>query len=193
MSKDKSGARTNELLAEEKWEEARALIREELISEPENHWLVTQLGVTYYEQKQYAEALQHFEKSLKLVDDCPLTLWNLAGTLDALGKPSEAMPVYTSLLKSKVSPKDDPCWESDGWADQLKTDCVYRLGVCFEHLGKRDRAEWCYQQYVQLVLTGINGSYSLDSVMRRIRSIQPPSHSADATSQFAEIAQRVFA
>jgi tetratricopeptide (TPR) repeat protein len=193
MTGDKDGSRTNRLLAEEKWEEARALIQQELESEPMNHWLLTQLGVTYYEQKRYHDALGYFEESLKLVPDCPLTLWNLAGVLDALDRSVEAVPIYTSLLKSRMSPQSDACWESDQWADELKTDCVYRIGVCFEHLGNRDRAEWCYRRYVQLTLAGINGSYSLDGVMTRIRSIHPVApHSADAASQLQEVVDAIM-
>ena len=45
-----------------------------------------------------------------IVPDCPLTLWNLAGTLDALGKYVDAIRIYVRLLESDDSPETDPCW-----------------------------------------------------------------------------------
>jgi tetratricopeptide (TPR) repeat protein len=102
--------------------------------------------------------LPFFQAALAIVPDCPLALWNLAGTLDALGKPAEAIPLYTWLLESDKSPEEDPCWESREWTESLKADCVYRLGVCFEHLGQVEKAEECYRQYLNLLLSRIRGT-----------------------------------
>src|SRR5438094_233377 len=80
--KDKIGA----LLQRGAWEDARKLLERERERNPEDHWLLTQLGVTFYEQQHHDQALPLFQASLQIVPDCPLTLWNLAGTLDAIGK-----------------------------------------------------------------------------------------------------------
>jgi len=133
--------------------------------------VLTQLGVIFYEQRRYQEALELFLTSRRIVSDCPLTLWNLAGALDALGKSAQAVRIYTWLLDSKKSPEEDPCWESKEWTDALKTDCVYRLGLCFQHMGKKHKAEQCYRQYLDLLLVGIEGSYSAEDVMRKIRGL----------------------
>ena len=81
------------------------------------------------------------------------------------------MAIYTRLLKANTSPDKDPCWESKEWADALKADCMYRLGLCFEHLGTREVAEHCYLQYMNLLATGIEGAYSVDDVLARIRRL----------------------
>src|SRR5208282_2496201 len=159
----------NDLIRREEWDEARRLLVREHDKEPSNHWVLTQLGVTYYEQRRYEEALPFFRASKKIVPDCPLTLWNLAGTLDSLGKHTQAMRIYTSILRSKTSPDDDPCWESVEWADALKADCVYRLGVCFQHLGKKRKAEICYGQFLNLLSIGIEATYSIEDVKRQVR------------------------
>ena len=110
-----------------------------------------------------------FLASRAIVADCPLTLWNLAGALDALGNSVDAIRIYTWLLESKKSSTEDPCWESKAWTDALKTDCVYRLGICFQKQGQKETAEDCFRQYIELLLTGIDGSYSIDEAMRQIR------------------------
>src|SRR5581483_9709101 len=153
--------------------EARKLLAGELAKEPDHHWLLTQIGVTLYEQRRYAEALRRFVAALEIVADCPLTLWNLAGTLDAMGKPAAAIPIYSWLLESDRSPADDPCWESREWTDALKTDCVYRLGVCLQHLGKKDAAAHGFRQYVNLLALGMTGSYPAADALRQIHNLHP--------------------
>lgn len=103
--------------------------------------------------------------------DCPLTLWHLAGVLDALGRHREALSIFVSLLKAKKLPDEDPCWESEQWTERLKADCVYSAGICFQNLGKKKKAEQCYREYVNLLLTGIEGSYTLDDVKRDLAAV----------------------
>jgi tetratricopeptide (TPR) repeat protein len=176
MAASKNHRTIDTLLQQEAWDEARQHIEKALAASPDNHWLLTQLGVTYYEQRQHREALRHFLNALEIVPDCPLTLWNLAGALDALDKPERAIPIYTWLLRSKKSPDDDPCWESAEWRDALKTDCVYRLGVCFQHLEQWESAEHCFRQYINLLLTRMQGTYTFDDAARHIREIHTKRH-----------------
>jgi tetratricopeptide (TPR) repeat protein len=182
MAKANFSDRINDLFRQDEWEKARQLLERERQKDPHDHWLLTQLGVTFYEQKRYEESLQLFLASLRIVADCPLTLWHLAGTLDALGKHTDAWRIYTWLLESKRSPEEDPCWETQQWADSLKTDTVYRLGVCFQNLGKRKEAEDCYRQYLNLLLIGADGTYSIEEVTHRIRGL----HGADEHGSMEE-------
>lgn len=165
------GAQIDGLIANEQWVKARALIEKELKRAPDSHWLLTQLGETYYEQRQYKKALGLFLKSLEIVADCPLTLWHLAGTLDALGYYTEALRIFTWLLESKKTPSDDACWESTAWTDALRTDCVYGIGICLQHLARKDKAEACFRRYVDLLLAGAAGSYPIGDALDRIRSL----------------------
>ena len=91
------------------WPQARQLLQLELKREPDNHWLLTQVGVTLYEERRYKSAMKQLAHSIRIVPDCPLTLWNLAGTLDALGRPEQAIPVYVRLIRSTTTASDDPC------------------------------------------------------------------------------------
>jgi len=159
------------LFAAEQWKAARARLERERLKKPDDHWVLTQIGVTHYEEKNYVEALELFLQSLRIVGDCPLTLWNVAGALDALGNTRAALRVYTSLVNSKVSPKKDPCWESQEWSDALKADCVFRIGACFEELGQKETAEHCFAQYLALRSLGIEGIYSADEALARMQSL----------------------
>jgi tetratricopeptide (TPR) repeat protein len=163
--------RVNDLFRKGEWAKARKLLEAERKRNPNDHWVLTQLGVTYYEQKRYAESLALFLASRNIVPDCPLTLWNLAGALDALGEYTAAKDIYLWLLEADRSPADDACWESSAWADALRADAVYRLGITYEHLGERRKAEQFFRQYLDLLLTGIEGTYSAEDVTRRVRAL----------------------
>jgi tetratricopeptide (TPR) repeat protein len=165
------GDQINDFIENEQWVKARALIEKELKREPDSHWLLTQLAETYYEQRLYKKALGPLLKSLDIVADCPLTLWHLAGTLDALGYYTGALRIFTWLLESQKTSSDDPCWESAAWTDALKTDCVYRIGICLQHLGRMDKAEACFRRYVNLLLVGAAGAYPIGDAMDRIREL----------------------
>src|SRR5260370_22648315 len=120
MARDAVNAQINDLFRKDRWNEARKLLERELTKDPDNHWLLTQIGVTLYEQHRYKEALRLLQKSRKILDDCPLTLWNLAGTFDALGRPAKAARIFTRLLNCKVSPEEDPCWKARSGRKRLR-------------------------------------------------------------------------
>jgi tetratricopeptide (TPR) repeat protein len=171
MAHDTVSDRVNDLFRRDQWTAARRLLEAEQKKSPGDHWVLTQLGVTFYEQKKYKSALKQFLASVKIVPTCPLTLWNLAGALDSLGNYSAAKDIYTWLLESTTSPEDDPCWESKAWTDALKADAVYRLGLCYDHLGDRRKADTCFRRYLDLLLAGIDGTYSAEDVTGRIRRL----------------------
>ncbi len=166
------GEQINDLIVSERWEQARALIKQELEKEPDSHWLLTQLAETYYEQRKYKKALALLLKSREIVPDCPLTLWHLAGTLDALAYHLGALRLYTWLLQSQKTSEDDPCWESAEWTDALKTDCVYRIGVCYRNLKRKEMAESCFRRYVDLLLAGAAGSYPIGDVITDLQDVR---------------------
>jgi tetratricopeptide (TPR) repeat protein len=171
MAKLKPADRIEDLLQSGEWAAARSLLERERDKSPDDHRILTQLGTTFYELEEYEEALPLFLASLKLGACCPLTLWNLAGTLDALGKHREAAGIYTWLLECELSPDADPCWEAGEWADALKTDCVYRLADCLRQQGLEKAAEHCFRQYVELFLLGIDGSYPVEDALCQIRDL----------------------
>ncbi len=191
MATRRIGQQIDDLIHAEQWEQARTLIEKALKKEPESHWLLTQLGETYYEQRQYKKALELLLHSRDILPDCPLTLWHLANTLDALGYHGGAIRLYTWLLRSKKTAKDDPCWESEAWANALKTDCIYRLGLCFKHCGREDRAAYCLRKYLALQVVGSEGSYSIDDARRHLQELHKGKHAA-VEQELQETVDRVL-
>ena len=58
------------LIEADDWPTARHAIRAELRSDPKNHWLLTRLGLTYYEEKDYKQALEGVKLSADLATNC---------------------------------------------------------------------------------------------------------------------------
>jgi hypothetical protein len=71
-----------------------------------------------------------------------------------------------------------PAGESVEWTDALKTDCVFRMGVCFEHLKRNNLAEYCFRKYIGILSLGMDGSYSIEEARTRLRELQKSKRTA---------------
>ena len=60
-------------------------MRANLKKEPDNHWLLTRLGLTYYEERAYGASLSYERRALNLAPHCPRAFWDDAGSLQKLG------------------------------------------------------------------------------------------------------------
>jgi hypothetical protein len=47
----------NALFATKNWAEARKLLQSQLCKQPDNHWLLTRISTTFYEERYYKKAL----------------------------------------------------------------------------------------------------------------------------------------
>jgi hypothetical protein len=59
--------------------------------------LLTRLSVTYYEQKQYQKSLKCVVEALRVAPNCPLAIWDYAGTLDMLNRKKRAFKFTNGL------------------------------------------------------------------------------------------------
>lgn len=160
------------LIESENWEAARRAIRNDLARRPDDHWLLTRLGLTYYEQRRYKTALQYSEKALKLVPQCPLALWDHAGTLDMLGREAEAVKIYTKLIGRGVQRlANGQCGEGVRWARGLVADCWYRLAGCHDGLGDRPAAVRAIRKHLKLRTTGSKSTYSIKSARELLKTL----------------------
>ena len=190
--------------AREKWKEARALLEKEMKKRggEADHWLLTRLATTYYEERQYKKALQLDDKARALAPDCPLVLWDYAGTLDALGRSEEAISIYMSLiLRGPEKVGREECGEGLEWAISLLTDCFYRVSVCLKHLHRPQPAWQFFLWYAQLVTAGAQSIYAqahseiikhvLD-VVREHPGERPPRSPRKGLKEFGKQAERLL-
>jgi hypothetical protein len=161
--------RINTLFAKEQWAKARELIGKELGRAPDSHWLLARLSTAYHEERKYPKALEVARQAEQLAPECPLVLWDLAGALDATGDFEGALEMYRKLIRrGPIAIGNDECGEGLAWAISLLVDCVYRVGLCLEHLGKIADALLFYHNFLELRSGWQGGIYSSEDAERRI-------------------------
>lgn len=137
-------------LDQEKWPQARKLILKELKKNPKDHWYLTRLSTTYYEEKKYKKALELSQKAYRIAPYCPLVLWDLAGSFDMLKRYPEAIKIWKKLLEKGVqSIAHDQCGEGMRQAKSLLNDCRYRIGAAFLKMGRKKEAKKYYKLYIK--------------------------------------------
>lgn len=160
------------LLRDEKWDEAEAVIKENLEELPDHHWWLARLSAVYYEQCKYAEALEVIEKARLIAPHCPLVLWDYAGSLDMLGREEEAIKIWKALLRRGVEKiAFDECGEGIRWAKSLLIDCLYRIGLSYARLGRKALAVKYIKKHIAQRKPGIPSIYSLKMVRKKLQQI----------------------
>ena len=171
-SEKRAAARIERAIAADKWLEARTLIREELRRDPRNHWLLTRLSLTYYEQKQYRKSLRYVVQALQIAPYCPLAVWDYAGTLDMLNRKKKALQIFQWLISwGEKGIAFGECGEGLRFARSLVADCYYRIARIYEERRERAKAIRAYKQHFLFRRRGAWSIYPLSEVKRRFASL----------------------
>lgn len=119
-----------------KWKSARRQIERELRLAPNDHWLLTRLGTTYYEDGEYKRALRISQRAVRLAPKCPLVLWDYACSLDMVSRHQEAIALWKRLLRRGVKAVAyGEHGEGIRWSRSLLNDCRYRIALSYRKQG----------------------------------------------------------
>jgi len=161
------------LIAKEDWTRARKVIKASLRRDPSSHWLLTRLGLTYYEEFDYKRALKYHEEALRQEPECPLAKWDHAGALDMLGRLDEAISEYSELLDRGIDEiAHGDCGEGVAWASRLFADCHYRLASCHFKKGQIDRAKSSIASLRESLSKGAGTIYSHEEIDKLATKIE---------------------
>jgi tetratricopeptide (TPR) repeat protein len=164
-------------ITRENWGNARKLIKAELRRDPDNHWLLIRLSLTYYEQREYSTALGFSSDALKAAPFCPLVLWNHAGTLQMLGRTNEALAIYQRLIRRGVDRiAFDACGEGMALARGMVADCHYRLADCYKTLKKPRQAVDAYKRHLAMRGPGCRSIYAISAVRKELNDLDQSLH-----------------
>ncbi len=169
---NRATARIEQAIAADNWPQARKLIREELRHDRTNHWLLTRLSLTYYEQKQYRKSLQYVVQALQIAPYCPLAVWDYAGTMDMLRRKRRALQIFqwlTSWGEKRIAYGE--CGEGIRFARSLIADCYYRIARIHQERRERDKAKRAYRQHLLRRKHGVRSIYPLSEVKRQYASL----------------------
>jgi tetratricopeptide (TPR) repeat protein len=164
-----------ELIKAQDWAAARQAIRRKLRLAPENHWLLTRLGLTFYEEKRYKRALKYSLLALAVKPSCPLALWDYGGCLDMLNQDRAALTVYKQLIRRGLHAiAFGDCGEGLAWARGLLVDCHYRAAHCYAALGRPGLATRSLERHVALRGPGCRSIYPIAIIRRELRELKTP-------------------
>jgi tetratricopeptide (TPR) repeat protein len=171
--KKRAAAMIERAIAANDWPKARRLIREELRQNRGDHWLLTRLSLTYYEQKQYRKSLQYVTQALQIAPHCPLAVWDYAGTLDMLGQKRKALQTFEWLISwGEKTIAYGECGEGIRFARSLIADCYYRIARIYEERRERGKALRAYRQHLRRRKRGVRSIYPLSDVRRKYAAVQ---------------------
>jgi len=170
---NRAAATIERAIAANDWPKARRLIRERLREERDNHWLLTRLSLTYYEQKQYRKSLRYVTQALQIAPYCPLAVWDYAGTLDMLGRKKKALQIFQWLISwGEKAIAYGECGEGMRFARSLIADCYYRIACIHEERRERGKAMRAYRQHLRRRKPGVGSIYPLSEARRRYAALQ---------------------
>jgi len=173
-AKETMSAAIERAIAKDDWAKARSLIQSALRKEPNSHWLLTRLALTYYEEREYEKALRYSQKALLLQPNCPLALWDCAGALSMLGRHREAMDIYRRLIRRGAeSIANGDCGEGIAQARGLVADCWYRISKCHLASGAKRSARIALQKHILLRGAGCRSIYSIRDVKSEMDRLAP--------------------
>jgi tetratricopeptide (TPR) repeat protein len=165
--------RIEKAIGAEDWARARRMIQIELRRCPKDHWLLSRLALTHYEERRYKRALYWDAKALREAPYCPLAIWGYAGSLDMLGRTREALVLYRWLLnRGELSLAHGECGEGIERARSLVTDCHYRIARIWEKKRQWKKALAEYEEYLTRRSDGHGSIYSLREVSTRYERVR---------------------
>jgi len=171
------GKRIEAYIQRHDWPGARRLIQSQLRREPGDHWLLTRLSLTYYEQYDYRRALYITKKAIKRAPRCPLVLWDHAGALHMLNCQREAIAIYRRLVaRGPRSIATGECGEGLAQARGLVSDSLYRLGQCYADIGRPKTAVVMLKKALAMRGPGCHSIYPLPEVRTKANQIRRGMH-----------------
>ncbi|MEK7678740.1 MAG: tetratricopeptide repeat protein [Deltaproteobacteria bacterium] len=150
------------------WLAARRMLEIGLQAGPDDHWLRSRLGVTYYEMGDYPTALEHIAQAKALAPNCPIVLWGLAGTLQQMGRHETAAGLYGALVKRQAGwLAKETCLQSRALAKGLIADCHFRLSRSLGALGRKEEGDTAFLEHLDMRGPGCYSIYPLDKFPKR--------------------------
>lgn len=154
------------------YDQAIRFIKSKLRLEPRNHWLLTRLGTAYYEKHEYKKALIYCKRALQIKLNCPLALWDYAGTISSLGRKKEAINIWAKIINRGITRiAYDECGEGLIFAKSLINDCRYRIGLDYFDSKEPELAKKFLNEYLRNRAKKVKSIYLKSDAINRLKKL----------------------
>jgi len=155
------------------YQSAKELLILELESHTNDHWLLAELAISFYELRDYKTALTYSEKAINLAPDCPLTMDYHAIILFANEEPEKALEIWNKLLNKGVDEiAHGQCGEGKRFAKSLINDIRFRLGDVYLQLKNKEKALESYKSHLNNRQRGIYSNFTKREVKNEIVTLE---------------------
>jgi tetratricopeptide (TPR) repeat protein len=157
----------------ENWKKARESIYFELLRKPQDHWLMTRLSMTYYEEYDYKNSLKISTEAFKIAPNCPLVLWDYAAALQMNKMGKDALIIWKKIItKGEYKIANDECGEGLKWARSLINDCRFRIGMYYVHEKKIKLGYRYLLQHLKVRKLRMGSIYNLKMIKKQILKLE---------------------
>ncbi len=145
--------------------EARELLEEWLVENPNNVWILIQIAHIYWNMKDYDKAFSYSSRALALDHIEPLTLWYHSLILESLGFVNQAYNIWEFLLQRPAHIIGEiDCGEGINWARNLQVDCLYKMATLTLTLGEYEESSTYVRMLKNRLRKGAESIYSTEDI-----------------------------
>lgn len=154
------------------WNDAAVYYQQALDLDPGNFKALTNIGLAYYEMREYREALDVYSKAVEINPDDPAPYEKMFLIYKEVDQPSEA--VKASLMAAESHLKNEDIQKAiENWQRVLELDIKNvkahaRLGMVYERLGKKKLAVSEYINTASLLQLNGNLKKAAESIERAL-------------------------
>ena len=144
-----------------------------------SHWELAERCGLMCDNQNFEKAYEYITEALKIKEDCPLSWWYLACTLEGLEEFNEAITVWEHIISFDtihINFEENPCWESVEFKESLIIDSYYRVACTFLLIGEIENSKKRFEQFLDRKTTandnGIKSIYSFNDALRKYNLIK---------------------
>ncbi len=160
------------LIKESKWQEARMLLFEAIKIYPDEYFLYSRISLTYYEEKNYKEALSYSSIAFSMEPKDPVVLWDYAGALSMTDQEEMAIKIWKQIIDMPLEELAYGVFgEGMRSAKSLYNDTLYRIGYCYFSINNFGLAKKFLEKHINNRRRGIPSLYTLSSIKKELSVI----------------------
>ncbi|MFN2113389.1 MAG: tetratricopeptide repeat protein [Anaerolineales bacterium] len=158
---------------EKNWNDAAVYYQQALDIDPNNFKALTNIGLAYYEMREYREALEAYRKAVELYAEDPAPYEKMFLIYRDIDQVSDAVKVALQAAESHLT-NEDIQKAIENWKRVLELDihnvkAHARLGMVYERLGKKKLAVSEYINTASLLQMGGNTKKAAESIDRALK------------------------